>query len=118
MLLSTIVMHHHHYGQVCIAIEQCAADGNVNDAHTHHPSGEQDGCRVHQMHHFIVASHTVQSLCRHAADATHYSPAMLPSARLLAAATGRVGTPWRAAAALSQRAAAVMSRRGPPAFCL
>ena len=54
VLLSTVVMHHHHMGRICMVVERCQQDGKLNDEHTEHHENENDGCRVHQMHHFVT----------------------------------------------------------------
>lgn len=54
VLLSTVVMHHHHMGRICMVVERCQQDGNLNDEHTEHHENENDSCRVHQMYHFVT----------------------------------------------------------------
>ena len=49
VLLSTVVMHHHHMGRICMVVERCQQDGNFNDEHTEHHEKEADSCRVHQL---------------------------------------------------------------------
>ncbi len=68
MLLSTVVMHHHHYERICMVLEQCAEDGNLNDEHTQHQENEQEGCRVHQMHHFVINAKVVKDIQKHISD--------------------------------------------------
>ena len=46
VLLSTVVMHHHHMGRICMVVERCQQDGKLNDEHTEHHENENDGCRV------------------------------------------------------------------------
>ena len=54
VLLSMVVMHHHHMGRICMVVERCQQDGNFNDEHTEHHEKEADSCRVHQLHHFVT----------------------------------------------------------------
>ena len=62
VLLSTVVMHHHHMGRICMVVERCQQDGKLNDEHTEHHENENDGCRVHQMHHFVTNGKIVKSI--------------------------------------------------------
>lgn len=41
MLLSLFPHHHHSGGTICWAMEVCQEDGNINDAHTHHPHSSE-----------------------------------------------------------------------------
>ncbi len=44
MIMATVIPHHHHNEMICPMIEQCAIDGNVNDAHTrHHNENSSEG---------------------------------------------------------------------------
>lgn len=38
----TAIPHHHHGDKICMAIELCGEDGNVNDNHTHHHGDSND----------------------------------------------------------------------------
>ncbi|MEG1642793.1 MAG: DUF6769 family protein [Bacteroidales bacterium] len=46
----TVIAHHHHGGSICMAIELCENEGNVNDNHAHHHgdvhnnTNEEDCC--------------------------------------------------------------------------
>lgn len=61
MLLSTVMLHHHHYERICMVVEVCSQDGSLNDEHTEHHDTEHEGCQVKQMHHFIVKNRVVKS---------------------------------------------------------
>lgn len=71
VLLSTVVMHHHHMGRICMVVERCQQDGNLNDEHTEHHENENDGCRVHQMHHFVTNGKIVKSIQKQLFDGNH-----------------------------------------------
>ena len=60
MLLSTVMLHHHHYERICMVVEACSQDGSLNDEHTEHHDTEHEGCQVKQMHHFIVSARVVK----------------------------------------------------------
>ena len=36
---TTVLPHHHHGSEVCMVVERCWKDGNVNDHHTGHAGG-------------------------------------------------------------------------------
>ena len=61
LLLSTIILHHHHMGQVCFIEQQCEYDGNINDEHTAHHEKDNKGCNIHQMHQFISNGKNIQT---------------------------------------------------------
>ncbi len=71
VLLSTVVMHHHHMGRICMVVERCQQDGNFNDEHTEHHEKEADGCRVHQMHHFVTNGKIVKNIQKQLFDGNH-----------------------------------------------
>ena len=79
MLLSTVMMHHHHYDRICMVLEQCAEDGNLNDEHTEHHENEQEGCRVHQMHHFVINAKVVKDIRKHISNIDTMPQALLPT---------------------------------------
>lgn len=115
MLLSTVMMHHHHEGKVCLVEERCTEDGNINDEHTEHHENEQAGCRVHQMHHFIINAKMVKSIEKHILDGnllavalTHFSFTLYPTQGLAIAKWQEKTEP------LSQKAYLKRCRRGPP----
>jgi hypothetical protein len=64
VLLSTVVMHHHHLHQICFIQEKCLVDGHVNDPHTSHPEGEEGGCSLQQMHAFIINARTIHHIAK------------------------------------------------------
>ena len=43
MLLSTVMLHHHHYERICMVVEVCSQDGSLNDEHTEHHDTEHEG---------------------------------------------------------------------------
>lgn len=61
IIMATVIPHHHHNEMICPMIEQCAIDGNVNDAHTmHHDEGNGEGANectftATPPHHIAVA---------------------------------------------------------------
>lgn len=95
MLLSTVVMHHHHYRQICTVIEKCAEDNNLNDEHTQHRENEQEGCRIHQMHHFVINAKVVKDIQKHISDAGNMLLAVLPDSMRLPADCGLVSVEWQ-----------------------
>ncbi len=95
VLLSTVVMHHHHYGEICMAIEQCALDGNLNDEHTEHHENEQEGCQVSQMHHFIINAKVVKDVKRHLAGDAPQLVAVLPDRVELGADCALTAVMWQ-----------------------
>ncbi len=62
LLLSVAVVHHHHLSEICVAVEQCAIDGNINDSHTAHHDAKDDGCVVQQMHTFVTNGKHISSV--------------------------------------------------------
>ena len=119
MMLSTMVMHHHHEGKVCLVEERCAEDGNINDEHTEHHENEQEGCRVHQMHHFIINAKMVKTIKKHILDGNQAMQGILGlSMAFLAADYGLVLTQWQELTLpLSLGAHGLQYRRGPPSVC-
>lgn len=79
VLLSCIVLHHHHFGRICFVEERCQEDGRVNDEHTNHHEGEEDGCSVRQMHQFLANAKIVKSIHQHIQDGSHTIVAVQPS---------------------------------------
>lgn len=119
MLLSTVMMHHHHYERVCMIIEQCAEDGNLNDEHTQHHENEQEGCRVHQMHHFVINAKVVKDIQKHILDAASAFVAVLPSRVALPPVSGLVAVRWQETASLLSRGFSTEPPlRGPPTISL
>lgn len=118
MLLSTVVMHHHHMEQICLAVQQCHVDGALNDEHTSHQENEQEGCTVHQMRQFIVNAKVVKTIRQH----------LLGPSQTLALAACMLSVPQAetkllpatvfpdADKRLLARSASPKKRRGPPMF--
>lgn len=116
MLLSTMVMHHHHAERVCLVEERCAEDGNINDEHTDHHENEQEGCRVHQMHHFIINAKLVKTIKKHISDGSQVVIGLPGLAMvLLPDDYGLVMAKWQELTEpLSQGTHGLQYRRGPP----
>ena len=101
IMLSTVMIHHHHKGRICMVEEQCEQDGNINDEHTEHhdqeSEGDRENCSVRQMHQFVVLS----------------CSSLLPLPRL-----SLIPVRWQhvAASPLAEELAAGYSRRGPPSI--
>lgn len=116
MMLSTMVMHHHHEGKVCLVEERCAEDGNINDEHTEHHENEQEGCRVHQMHHFIINAKMVKTIKKHILDGAQIVQGLPCLAMgLLPDEYGLVMARWQEfVEPLSHGAHGLKYRRGPP----
>ena len=43
MLIAPMIPHHHHGEEVCVVMERCSIDHNINDKHTSH-HGESNEC--------------------------------------------------------------------------
>lgn len=116
VLLSTVMAHHHHMGRTCMVMEQCQEDGNYNDEHTHHHENEQDGCSVHQMHHFVTNAKVVKSIQKHIFDGTLLFSYCQSHDSFIPLATTII-TRWQEqAASLPDESRASISRRGPPSI--
>lgn len=119
VLLSTVVMHHHHYGEICMVIEQCAQDGNLNDEHTGHHENEKEGCQVHQMHHFIINAKVVKDVKRHLLGDAAMLVAVLPVPASFPGDCGLVAVKWQQASEpLCDGRMACWYLRGPPSDSL
>ena len=117
VLLSTVMMHHHHMGRICMVMEQCERDGNYNDQHTEHHENEQEGCRVHQMHHFVTNAKVVKSIKLHILGADLLGACLNGSQPILVPCLSLVAVRWQhAATPLQEWEAASGGRRGPPIF--
>ena len=115
VLLSTVVMHHHHYGEICMAIEQCSLDGNLNDEHTEHHENEQEGCQVHQMHHFLINAKVVKSIKQHIQDGHLLAMLGMNTSFDFILENGLVVSEWQEITQpLGQKAFRHNYRRGPP----
>ena len=115
MLLSTVILHHHHDHRICLVEEKCVEDGNVNDEHTEHHENEQEGCSVHQMHHFLINAKVVKSIHKHILDGGYAIVAVLPSSYVYMPSASLVTTEWQEhVAPLGIGAMTAHHRRGPP----
>lgn len=116
VLLSTVMAHHHHMGRICMVLEQCQEDGNFNDEHTHHHENEQDGCRVHQMHHFVTNTKVVKSIMKHIFDGKIFVFCCQSHASAFFLSTVII-TRWQEkSASLPGKIFPNLSRRGPPSI--
>lgn len=125
MLLSTVVVHHHHYERICIAIEECihdlpftgdegASELMAEESHSHQ---ESSGCRIHQLHKFIVSSGITKHVQKDIHSAHTLADAILPDATWQADTSGDIASTWQHhATPLSLRALHLLARRGPPMF--
>lgn len=117
MLLSTVMLHHHHYERICMVVEVCSQDGSLNDEHTEHHDTEHEGCQVKQMHHFIVKNRVVKSAVKKLLDAHHLLVFVLPAEACFFCLSACVATEWQALALpLFEESCSAYSRRGPPMF--
>lgn len=117
MLLSTVMLHHHHYERICMVVEVCSQDGSLNDEHTEHHDTEHEGCQVKQMHHFIVKNRVVKSAVKKLLDAHHLLVFVLPAEACFFCLSACVATEWQALTLpLSEELCSAFSRRGPPLF--
>lgn len=115
MLLSTVMLHHHHYERICMVVEVCSQDGSLNDEHTEHHDTEHEGCQVKQMHHFIVKNRVVKSAVKKLLDAHHLQVFVLPAEARFICLSACVATEWQALTLpLSEELCSAFSRRGPP----
>lgn len=117
VLLSMVVMHHHHMGRICMVVERCQQDGNFNDEHTEHHEKEADGCRMHQMHHFVTGSKIMKGIQKQLFEGSHLL-SMLSSEYLFIPTSSLVCVRWQQfAASLPSVDVTAINRRGPPSFC-
>ena len=117
MLLSTVMLHHHHFNKICFVEERCDIDGNLNDEHTEHHENEREGCEVHQMHHFIINAKIVSFIQKHVLDGGNLLMALLPSSFTLPQTIGVSLTKWQEKAEpLLSLSRNLNGRRGPPCF--
>lgn len=116
MLLSTVMLHHHHFERICMVVEVCSQDGTLNDEHTEHHDTEHEGCQVKQMHHFLVKNRVVKSAVKKLLDAS-LQAFVLPAEARFFCLSSCVATEWQALTLpLSEESCSVLSRRGPPLF--
>lgn len=117
VLLSTVVMHHHHMGRICMVVERCQQDGKLNDEHTEHHENENDGCRMHQMHHFVTNGKIVKNIQKQLFDGNHLL-SVLSSEYLFIPTSSIICVRWQQfAASFPCVDETAISRRGPPSFC-
>ena len=117
MLLSTVMLHHHHYERICMVVEVCSQDGSLNDEHTEHHENENDGCRVHQMHHFVTNGKIVKNIQKQLFDGDHLL-SVLSSEYLFIPTSSIICVRWQQfAPSLPCVDETAISRRGPPSFC-
>jgi len=62
LILSPVMLHHHHGNQICMIEEKCIIDGNINDRHTSHPQNEEDECSLQQLNNAISNAKSVQNV--------------------------------------------------------
>lgn len=116
MLLSTVMLHHHHYERICMVVEVCSQDGSLNDEHTEHHDTEHEGCQVKQMHHFLVKNRVVKSAVKKLLDASLQAIALPADSRFFSL-SAQVATEWQALTLpLSEESCSAYNRRGPPMF--
>jgi len=117
VLLSTVVMHHHHMGRICMVVERCQQDGKLNDEHTEHHENENDGCRMHQMHNFVTNGKIVKNIQKQLFDGDHLL-SVLSSEYLFIPTSSIISVRWQQfAASLPCVDETAINRRGPPSFC-
>ena len=117
IMLSTVMIHHHHKGRICMVEEQCEQDGNINDEHTEHHEKEADSCRVHQLHHFVTGCKIMKGIQKLLFDGNHLL-SMLSSEYLFIPTSSLISVRWQQfAASLPCVDETAISRRGPPSFC-
>lgn len=116
MLLSTVMLHHHHYERICMVVEVCSQDGSLNDEHTEHHDTEHEGCQVKQMHHFLVKNRVVKSAVKKLLDAS-LLVSVLPAEARFFCLSSCVATEWQALTLpLPEESCSAYYRRGPPMF--
>ncbi len=117
VLLSTVVMHHHHMGRICMVVERCQQDGKLNDEHTEHHENKNDGCRVHQMHHFVTNGKIVKNIQKQLFDGNHLL-SVLSSEYLFIPTSSIISVRLQQfAVSLPCVDETAINRRGPPSFC-
>lgn len=115
VLLSTVVLHHHHFNRICFVEQRCAEDGNTNDEHTEHHEKEHEGCSVHQMHQFIVNAKVAKNIQQKIFDGGHHLMAVLPSHIVLFPLMNLVIVSWQETTSqLHGYMGRGYNRRGPP----
>lgn len=111
------MIHHHHMGRICMVVERCQQDGNLNDEHTEHHENENDSCRVHQMYYFVTNGKILKSIQKQLFDGNHLL-SVLSSEYLFIPTSSIISVRWQQfAASLPCVDETAISRRGPPSFC-
>ena len=122
MLLSTVMLHHHHYERICMVVEVCSQDGSLNDEHTEHhdqeSEGDRENCSVRQMHQFVVNSKVVKNIRKLLVDENHQFVVLSCPSLLTLPRLSLISVRWQhvAASPLADEVAAGYSRRGPPSI--
>ena len=62
MLLSTVMLHHHHYERICMVVEVCSQDGSLNDEHTEHHDTENKDLQMMGIKKLLTADSTTRFL--------------------------------------------------------
>ena len=101
-----------------MVVEQCQEDGNFNDEHTHHQENEQDGCQVHQMHHFVTNAKVVKSIQKHIFDGTLLLSPCQSHVPFIPLSVIRIIRWQEKAASLPEETLQGLSQRGPPSSML
>lgn len=115
VLLSTVVLHHHHFNRICFIEQQCPEDGNTNDEHTEHHEKEHEGCSVQQMHQFIVNAKVAKNTQQNIFDGGHSLTAVLPFHIVLFPLQNLVIVSWQEITSpLHEYMGRGYNRRGPP----
>lgn len=117
VLLSTVVLHHHHSHSICFIEERCQKDGNLNDEHTEHHENEQEGCNIQQSHHFLVNSKWVKNVHQSLLEGSLVFISILPPSYLYFPSLSLVITQWQERILpLNDGKQLLPDRRGSPAI--
>lgn len=115
VLLSTVVLHHHHLNRICFVEQRCAEDGNTNDEHTEHHEKEHEGCSIQQMHQFLVNAKMAKSILQKIFDGGNALTAVLPSQPFIFPLQSLVIMEWQELlSTLHKYMGRSYNRRGPP----
>ncbi len=116
LLLFIVMAHHHHMWRICMFLEQCQEDGDFNDEHTHHHENEQEGCRVHQMHHFFTNTKVVKCIRKHIFDGTLLLSYSQSNDFFIFLSSAIIIRRQEKGTSLSEQFLPGLSRRGPPSI--